>query len=72
MRGMGTRQLFGRIFGCFQQTTGFVAKGIFFMQKQYSIMSLLYRGTANLLVKSAVYAVISCIKGKICNAEVRF
>ena len=43
---------------------------VYFLYKS-SIMSLLYRGTTNLLVKSAVYAVILCIKGKIWNAEVR-
>ena len=33
MRGMGTRQLFGRIFGCFQQTTGVCGEGYIFSEK---------------------------------------
>ena len=37
---------------------------VYFLCKS-SIMSILYRVTTNLLVKSALYAVILCIKGKI-------
>ena len=53
----------GGFLAVFNKRRVFVAKGIFLCKS--SIMSILYRGTANLLVKSAGYAVISCIKGKI-------
>ena len=58
-------------FRLFSTNDGYLWRRVYFLCKS-SIMSILYRGTANLLVKSAVYAVISCIKGKIWNAEVRF
>ena len=57
-------------FWLFSTNNGCLWRRVYFLCKS-SIMSILYRGTANLLVKSAVYAVISCIKGKIWNAEVR-
>ena len=58
-------------FRLFSTNDGYLWRRVYFLCKS-SIMSILYRGTANLLVKSAVYAVILCIKGKIWNAEVRF
>ena len=58
-------------FRLFSTNDGYLWRRVYFLCKS-SIMSILYRETANLLVKSAVYAVISCINGKIWNAEVRF
>ena len=51
-------------FRLFSTNDGYLWRRVYFLCKS-SIMSILYRGTANLLVKSAGYAVISCIKGKI-------
>ena len=51
-------------FRLFSTNDGWLWRRVYFLCKS-SIMSILYRWTANLLVKSAVYAVILCIKGKI-------